>query len=622
MMWHAIPIPPAKTNSGRQQTILLSSAHGGEKRSAGLRTFTFKDSTGVDGWYRVSQCAVVHPCRGRKPAVRYGSLSRTGSGLQYLARCKYGVLLRVGSAPDVRTSRLWRFTIPARLWYDAVMIRLLLLIIIAFGSVTTFTPGAVFRDDPPAATTIVDPFITAQTAAMRAEHAADLAVADWDRYTLTVQLDPTGPRLSGAVSVRLTNRSEMDFDTIWFHLYPNHPDFGGRLDVTSAQIDGVPVPSRTLHGDTLIGLRTPQPLPPGQNATVTMTFTARTPRNASQRIFGAYNLEAGVWSIASFYPLLARYIPGMGWDTRPIVSRGDFTVSATALYDVTVDAPADWHLVSSGSRIEHRTTDHNRQVARFVSGPMREFYLAALQGLMPISTEVDGIRVISYVQPNDQTAGEQSLTIATTALQVFNQRFGAYPYNEFEVIQAALTQFYGMEYPGVVLIEQDLYRRNNRLLETTIAHEISHQWWYGLVGNDAQGEAWLDEGLASYSQILYYEMIDNPAQTTAELEAFRASYRRLRERGGDAPLATPPAALNDGRYVPIAYAKGALFFHALRQRIGEAAFNDFLQQYVATYRWREIAGPDLIRIAGLVCGCDLDNLFTDWVLTATAVLIP
>ncbi len=502
------------------------------------------------------------------------------------------------------------------------MIRLLLFLIVTLSSLSLLAPVGIFHTDPPSASTTFDPFIAKQTAAMRSDYVDAVLYEAWDRYTLHLSLDPAGPQLRGELSVYLTNHSDVAFDTIWFHLYPNHPDFGGRLDVTSAHIDGIPVPSRTLHGDTLIGLILPQALRPGHSVTASMTFIARTPRNASQRSFGAYNMEVGVWSIASSYPLLARYIPGIGWDTRPIEARGDFTVSAIALYDVVVDAPTDWHLVSSGTRIEHHQTSEQRQIARFVSGPQREFYLAALQGLEQMYTEVDGIRVVSYVQPGDKAAGAQSLEIAARALRAFNQRFGAYPYNEFEIIQAALTQFYGMEYPGVVLIEQRLYRRDDQLLETTIVHEISHQWWYGLVGNDAQGEAWLDEGLASYSQILYYQMTDRPAQAQAELDAFRATYRRLRERGGDAPLATPPAALHNGRYVPVVYAKGALFFHALRQRIGETAFDRFLQEYVTTNSFREIAGPDLLRSAEHTCVCELDDLFNDWVITAAAVPIP
>jgi aminopeptidase N len=185
-----------------------------------------------------------------------------------------------------------------------------------------------------------------------------------------------------------------------------------------------------------------------------------------------------------------------------------------------------------------------------------------------------------------------------------------------------MTNFLGMEYPGVVLIEQQLYRRDGRDLETTIVHEIAHQWWYSLVGNDAQGEPWLDEGLASYAQVLYYEALGNPVVTRAELENFRAAYRRIRERRIDAPLATPPSRLRASNYVPVVYAKGALFFHALRGRIGEAAFTQFLQDYYRSARYRDLAGTDLLFAAEQACSCSLDQFYSDWVLTAAAVNIP
>ncbi|MFN3373920.1 MAG: M1 family aminopeptidase, partial [Chloroflexus sp.] len=111
-------------------------------------------------------------------------------------------------------------------------------------------------------------------------------------------------------------------------------------------------------------------------------------------------------------------------------------------------------------------------------------------------------------------------------------------------------------------------------------------------------------------------------QANAELNAFRTVYRRLRDRGGDAPLATPPSGLSDGRYVPVVYAKGALFFHALRQHVGEDAFNDFLQRYVTTASYREIAGHDLLRAAEQACLCELGDLFEDWVMTVQEVTIP
>jgi len=469
-----------------------------------------------------------------------------------------------------------------------------------------------------------DPFLAAQAAALVPERAGDLArAAAWDRYTVAVALNPDELTATGSVRVELVNRSGAPLAQLWFHLYPNHPDFGGRLDVTGARVDGAPVGSATASRDTLLRLDLPAPVAPGARAVAELSFTTRTPRGASARTFGAHNFESGVWSMANVYPILARTLPGQGWDTRPVDSRGDFVVSSTALYDVSVDAPAGWPLVSTGVSLGAEPAGEGRRRERFVSGPQREFYLAALQpgAIDQASSVVDGTRVVSYYQPGNAAAGRRALAVAEQSLRAFNARYGRYPLAELEVVQAALTQFLGMEYPGAVLIEQQLYRSNGRGLETTVAHEIAHQWWYSLVGNDPQADPWLDEGLASYSQVIYYEQLGQPDAAAAELAAFRDMYRRAREAGRDAPLASAPGALR-GNYVPIIYAKGALFFHALRAQIGEPAFGRFLTSYVEAGIYRDVSGADLLAAAEAACACQLDGFYRDWVLSAAPVAIP
>ena len=484
-------------------------------------------------------------------------------------------------------------------------------------------PAALAQPQGPTATpTPPDPFVVTQTAALLPATLGDLAGAKaWDRYTIIAALSPGERRVRGTVTVAVTNRASRPYERLYFHLYPNHPDFGGRLDVTGARLDGQPVVSGTEQGDTLFWLALPRPLPPGGTVRAELSFVARTPRNGSGATFGAFNQEAGLWSLANFYPILARYFADTGWDRRPIDSQGDFVVSSTALYEVTIDVPTDWTLISTGARVSATAVTDSVRRERFVSGPQREFYLGATQGRAQVSTTVDGTRIVSHYQTNHTTAGRKALRVAEQALRVFNARYGAYPLAELDVVESALTNFYGMEYPGVVLIEQTLYAANAGDFEVTVAHEIAHQWWYSQVGNDAQGEAWLDEGFASYSQVLYYEGIAAPALATDELNFFREEFSASRRRGRDAPLATPPSGL-DGMYVPVVYDKGALFFHSLRGQIGEAAFSRFLKGYYSEGRYRDVAGPDLLRAAETACACQLTQLYRDWVLTKAPVRLP
>lgn len=508
-------------------------------------------------------------------------------------------------------------TLAFRLIARALIGPLLALVLVA-GALAA-PPARIPEQAPPSA---ADPFLAAQTAALLPAHTGDLArAAEWDRYTIVAAADPAALTVRGTVSVTVTNRSGLSYDRLYFRLYPNHPDFGGRLDVTAARVDGRPVTSGTEQGDALLWLALPRALLPGGVARAELRFVARTPRDASARTFGAFNQEAGLWSLANFYPVLARQFSDSGWDRRPVDSRGDFAVTNVGLYDVTVEFPAAWTLVSTGSRVSSLPGRAGTRRERLVSGPQREFYLGLTRGLEQTSAVVDGTRIVSHYQPANAEAGRRALRFAEQALRAFNARYGPYPLAELEVVQGAMTRFLGMEYPGAVLIEQALYTDNDRVLETTIAHEIAHQWWYSLVGTDAQGEPWIDEGLASYAQVLYYEAVGNGARAAEELEYFRSLYRRLREANRDAPLATPPGGLR-GNYVPVAYAKAALFFHALRGQIGEESFGRFLGRYLAEGKYRETAGPDVLRAAEAACQCELDALYQDWVLSAAPVAIP
>lgn len=465
--------------------------------------------------------------------------------------------------------------------------------------------------------------ISSQALALLPEYASDLdEAAAWNRYVITATLLPDTRTLQGEMLLEVGNQGNTPYQALYFRLYPNHPDFaGGSLQVDEGVlVDGQPVALSSTQEGVLLRVDLPQPLVPGEQAVVEMRFTTTTPRNASGWAYGAFNQEAGVWALASFYPILAARF-GETWDLREVSSMGDLVVSETALYDVTIDTPPDWTLVTTGTRIDQMPLDHGPRRERFVSGPQRDFFLAALNGLAQASIMVDGTRVVSYYQPDNPDTGQRSLDIAEQSLRVFNARFGRYPLGEMEVIQAGLTKFLGVEYPGVMLIEQSLYDRPGRLLDTTVTHEVGHQWWYSLVGNDVQGEPWLDEGLTSYAQVLYYEGLGNSAAAEGELEEFRRAYATIRGTARDGAVGGPAGSF-EGTYFTLVYAKGALFFHAMRQQMGEEAFTRFLQDYYATYRYDEATGEDMLATAQQACGCDLQSLYDRWINQPGAVDIP
>jgi hypothetical protein len=450
------------------------------------------------------------------------------------------------------------------------------------------------------------------------EFAGDLdRASEWNRYSISAAIDPQARTIKGRERIEYTNRDSVALDRLYFHLFPNLRDFRGSLAVSALTVDGQPREVAYERQRYLLRVDLPQPLAPGATSIVAFDFSTAAPLNASQGFYGAFNKENGVLALASSYPIAA-IVRGGSWDIGPSDSRGDFVNSETALYDVTLSAPADWSLATTGVVVDGRL-DAGQQTVRIVSGPQRDFVITASQ-LESISAEVDGTKINSYYRAEHAQSGQLTLQAAAEALRIFNTRYGRYPLAELDLIEIAADTFLGVEYPGLIMMAQGLYEDQNGL-EITVAHEVAHQWWYSQVGNNVLTEAWIDEALASYSQIVYQESKNGPEAAERELEGFRQRYRLARDSGRDAPVDQPTTAFRNN-YVLIVYGKAVLFFQALRKQIGEEAFDRFLHAHYSQHRYGYISGADVLADAEGACGCELDALYADWITKGVPVEIP
>ena len=278
----------------------------------------------------------------------------------------------------------------------------------------------------PASPTVTPPDarldVQAQATALRQDYAGDLSRAgDWNRYTISAAIDPAARTIAGRERLEYTNRDTQPLERLYLHLYPNLPDFAGELSVTGLSVDGRPVDVTYEARRYLLRVDLPQPLAIGATAVVELDFATTAPERVSQKFYGAFNKEQGVLSLASSYPIAAIVRRG-AWDTGVSDPQGDFVNSETALYDVTLTAPADWQLVTTGVVVDKRI-DGERQTLRTVSGPQRDFMIVATQ-YRQASVEVEGTRINSYYRPEHEASGNAALQAAADALRAFNKRYG------------------------------------------------------------------------------------------------------------------------------------------------------------------------------------------------------
>ncbi len=431
------------------------------------------------------------------------------------------------------------------------------------------------------------------------------------RYEINLQVNLDTLSFAGEERVIYTNQEDVPLDEIVFRLLPNTPGYGGRLTVDSLSVDGVQVTGETGLHDSALYVPLSTPLRPGARVDINLTFAGILPTDPITG-YAQYGYIEGVLSLPDAYPLIPVY-DDEGWNVELAPPYGDATFTDTALYLVRVTLPGDVTPVTSGVIVARRQNADGTLTCTCISGPMRDFELVAAD-LQVLSTMVGPVRVASWYPPGDRRGGELALDYAAHALRIYEDLIGPYPFNELDVV-ATPTRAGGIEYPGLVVIAEQLYGNEGDFFEFVVAHEVAHQWWYSLVGNDQLDEPWLDESLTQYTTLLYFERRYGRERAQEVLkESFQTPYKHLLESGQDMPVGLPVASYTEEQYGEVIYGKGPLFFHEMRQQVGDETFFAILRAYFEQYRYRVAYPRDLLAVAEEVSGQDLDALYDRWIL--------
>ncbi|MGH9189379.1 MAG: hypothetical protein ACRD0Q_05010 [Acidimicrobiales bacterium] len=294
--------------------------------------------------------------------------------------------------------------------------------------------------------------------------------------------------VQGETSVRFV--PDLATDRLVFRLWPNGPRSsrsGARLEVATFTVDGKPIATELRDPTTLV-VRPASGLVARRAVEISMTWRLALPRASDDRV--SLDVVAGSPSVrlGSFFPILA-WEPGFGWATEPPVAGfAEASTATTADFDLTVGAPAGFDVLASGvnDRPGHWTAVAMRDVA--VSVGRFQTASAVARAPHPIDVKV-GVHAGVGERP------DVYLRKVVAALEDFGRRFGPYPWPTFTL---AVTPELGggIEYPGHVMQGPGTQGR-------TTSHEVGHQWFYGLVGNDQGRDPWLDEGLATWAELQF-----------------------------------------------------------------------------------------------------------------------
>lgn len=227
---------------------------------------------------------------------------------------------------------------------------------------------------------------------------------------------------------------------------------------------------------------------------ITLTYTVQIPHMAYR--FGE---DSGIWALGNAFAIPAVWEEG-AWRTDEYAPVGDPFLSDCMNWTVSVSVPEGF--LCAGSGYPTAETADGRTRYDFVSPAIRDFALVVSDRFHTAQAEQDGVLVSAYA--TDASRARELLDYGKQALACFSARYGAYPYQSYTLCEINFPMG-GMEYPAMVMIAADLLDAGGESLETVVAHEVAHQWWYAVVGSDPVNQAWQDEALSQFSMLEYLE---------------------------------------------------------------------------------------------------------------------
>jgi aminopeptidase N len=409
------------------------------------------------------------------------------------------------------------------------------------------------------------------------------------------------------------------------------------LDFRGLQVDRVSVDDRTAafsRADAELTIVPAIPIPAGAEFTTTVVYSG--------------------WPQPVFEPAIGAQI---GWNqlrdgavyvaSQPAGSQTWYPVNdhpadkATYTLRITVDQP--WVAAANGVLSAVIDVEPGRRTFVFdMPQPMASYLVTVNIAEYVMHTETvqigsDPVLIRSYFPEFAADLGARVFARQGEMLAFFSELFGPYPFDVYGAVVTEALIGFALETQTLSLFGSWIMLVPDALAQEIIVHELAHQWFGNAVSLSDWSDIWLNEGFATYASWLWLEH-DQGAQALADTVARHYAWMS----GADAAAARAPgqetmevvqhflseelvrvgAPPANGLFNPAVYYRGALALHALRLRLGDAAFFTLLRRYYARHTGGNATTADFIAEAESVSGSDLDAFFHDWLYQVQIPPIP
>jgi hypothetical protein len=454
-------------------------------------------------------------------------------------------------------------------------------------------------------------------------------------YTIDARLDSDKKTLDATETITYKNLTGQSLTSIPFHLYLNafrpestftretHFDGGvrdtetyndyppekiGSITISHIDADGYGDLTSAMHfiapddgnaeDHTVTEITLSRPLAPNNSITFRLAFHDQFPLSVARNGYKRDFIMGGQW-----YPKPGVFWHG-AWNCHQYHATTEF-FSDFATFNVTLTLPRRYIVGASGVPTGELINSSATKTLSFYGEDIGDFAFAA----SPNFTVTDGtflsslgpakIHVLALAA--HPKAGPRYLEITRKTMAQYEQRYGPYPYKIITVIDPEPdSEMGGMEYPTLFTADTGWYDPTH-LTELTVEHEFGHQYWYGMVATNEFEDAWLDEGINSYTEVKVLAAIlgpnisvfDRPYANAGDYELQRFEY--LSKPNFDPVTRWAFKFRDSNSYGDITYGKSSTLLATLESVIGSDTMDEAMRTYFLRYRFTHPTTEDFLR---------------------------
>ncbi len=382
---------------------------------------------------------------------------------------------------------------------------------------------------------------------------------------------------------------------------------------------------QNVNDKTVFQVTLPKPVPPGASVTFHLDFQDQMPQVLERTGYAHDFVMVGQW-----FPKVGVWWKGE-WNCHQFHANTEFFADF-GTFDVKITLPQNEVVGAGGDLVSGVNNGDGTKTVTFHSEDVHDFSWTASPSFTDVEDSWTGsageVKIHMLMSPGHLGTTKRYLQVLKGTLRLFDEWYGPYPYDRITVVDPPHggLDAGGMEYPTLITAGTSWWVPNGVLLpEGVVEHEFGHQYWYGMVATNEFEDAWLDEGINSYTEVkimneLYgfnTSTIKTQLGTLGEPEEQRMSY--LARPDADPIARFAWQYMGSASYGGVTYGKTATMLLTLEKIIGEDTLRRAIHTYFMRYRFTHPTGEDFLKTIEEVSGQNLHWYF-DQAVYGTQIL--